>query len=133
MLVNGFTHFNKNRGSMWTQYYLVIPRDGLQNQEKSINLGSKIHQVGLQNQEKSINLGSKIHQVGFQNQEKSVLEGVLGPSWPQEAPKRHPRGPKSPSKRLPRKLRKMVLVVSGAILGPKIDKKQLEKYFFGLL
>ena len=49
----------------------------------------KIHQVGSQNPPswapKSTKLGSKIKK----NQSWEVSGGVLGPSWPQEAPKRH--------------------------------------------
>ena len=77
---------------------------------------SRIHQVESQ---KSIKVGSKIHQVGIQNQEKSVLGGVLGGSWA-------PRGTKTPSKSVPRKLVALILKGFGRVLGPKIDQKPIK-------
>ena len=86
---------------------------------RSCKLGPKILQVGSQNPPswapKSTKLGSKIKK----NQSWEGSGGGLGAILA-------PRGTKTPSKRLPAKLTKMVLVGFGAILGPKIDKNLLK-------
>ena len=80
---------------------------------------TKTHQVETKNPSnwgpKSIKLGSK----NYKNQSWEGSGGGLGAILA-------PRGTKTPSKRLPRKLRKMGLVGFGAILGPKIDKNPLK-------
>ena len=80
---------------------------------------TKTHQVGTKNPSnwgpKSIKLGSK----NYKNQSWEGSGGGLGAILA-------PRGTKTPSKRLPRKLGKMVLRGFGGMLGPKIDQNPIK-------
>ena len=69
---------------MYMYIYLYIYPNPVKNNPKKFEKSSKIHQVGGQN---PLIWGPKSTKLGPQ----SLFGGVLGPSWPQEAP-RHQKG-----------------------------------------
>ena len=92
----------------------------------SIKLGPKIHQVGNKNPS---SWDLKSYKIG----PRRCLGGVLGPSWSQEAPKKHQDTNKGPPWPLKGTALAPPRTALAPLLKPKIDLKGIQKDIFFMI